>query len=142
MFTVEMIRGAGEHFDCSYSMWSYMLSLAQSFGWMPVGTLAYPGAIAKSSQRTTIKSNYDPERSECGKWLSDPDARNLAGALWRAATAIHEGRFTGRKASTARRVMRDGATQNGGGQDACLTRDIEAFANYCQRGEFRFAFGN
>ncbi len=140
-FTVEMIRGTGEHFDCSYSMWSYMLSLAQSFGWTPIGTLPYSASVVTSDRRAGIKADYDPERCQ-GKWLSGVDARNLAGALWRAATAIRAGRLNGRRTSTGPGVIRDNASHEAESGNPSLMRDIEAFANYCQRGEFRFAFDN
>lgn len=93
-FIVEMARGEPfrpgfASYSCGYSAWKGLLSIAKSFGWIPLGTVRNPRSASKTKDyEKHFEPNYNPEEWAHCKRISDSDALNLVVALKRAADSI------------------------------------------------------
>jgi hypothetical protein len=97
-FIVEMVhrkedRPDPRSFSCHGDTWRQLLTLAETFGWQPAGSVN-----ANDTEHPTVdydkyfKTNYEPEELAYCKAVAKEDAKNIAMALLDAHEAIKSGK--------------------------------------------------
>ena len=97
-FIVEMVHRkedcpAPRSFACHSDTWRQLLTLAETFGWQPEGTVN-----SNDTEHPTLdydkhfKANYEPQEWAYCKAVTKEDAKNIALALLDANEAIKSGK--------------------------------------------------
>lgn len=143
MFIVEMARGepGSDLWSCDGATWKKLLSIARSFGWVPLGTVVDEVmASVTAGYRAHFRSTYHPEEWAHCKRLSDDDAKALSAALYTAIDMMESGKVAvlWRPSPT---VLRDDFNLAELSQvNSSVTGLLKGLANFASRGGFAFAW--
>jgi hypothetical protein len=145
-FVVEMNRGRMEDktlemYDCSAAAWESLLSIAQRFGWVPLGAIRDDRTAAGNPDyERGFDPSYEPRGWGDVKRVSDVDATELCIALRLAVAAIKGGRFTEWQKPTGL-LIREGDDMAAFVQvNATATSQLEQFITFASGGGFSFGW--
>lgn len=145
-FVVEMSRGTPyeegfSSWSCGEAAWVDLLSIAQAFGWIPGGTFTDPLAARNSADYAKFfNPNYEVQEWQYCKRFSDRDAQNLATALYKASSAIHNGNIAIFEKHRPFLIRDDVCANELTHMNKQASKIIEEFAKFASGGGFAFAW--
>ncbi len=145
-FIVEMARETlgepgFETWSCDGATWKRLLSIAKTFGWVPLGTVVDERMASYTTDyRAHFKPTYDPEEWGHCKRLNNDDAKALSGALYAAIEMIETGKVATLQRPGPTVIREDFDLAELSQVNLRGTGQLKRCADFASRGGFAFAW--
>jgi len=145
-FIVEMVHRKEDcaeprFYSCHRDTWKQLLTLAESFGWQPSGTVnANDLDHPTPDYDKHFKPTYDPEEWGYCKAVSKEDAKNIAIALHQAKDEINSGNIALFPKAQSTIFKNSLSAEEFESINSSLSKQVLAFALFASQGGFIFAW--